>query len=67
MKAVTEKSVHPVGRDHKLVGEHDARCKREKHEDWQHGLTGCAVGTESNHCACKAYWVEVAPATRFGQ
>lgn len=42
----------------KLVGEHSARCKRQKHEDWQHGTHGCAVGTENDHCDCKARWRE---------
>ena len=54
------------GRSRKLVGEHSARCKREKHEDWQHGWHGCAVGTEHNHCDCTARWREVTP-TRLGQ
>jgi len=45
-------------RRYKVVGEHSARCKREKHEDYMHGMTACAVGTDRNHCDCTAHWVE---------
>lgn len=56
------------GREHQLVGKHSARCKAAKHEDWQHGLYGCAVGPQGEgHCDCEAHWVEKPPATRFGQ
>lgn len=59
------------GRAHKLVGKHSARCRAAKHEDWQHGLTGCACGPEgAGHCDCTAHWVEIAsptPARGFGQ
>lgn len=53
----------PITIEHVLEGEHSARCKREKHEDWQHGTSGCAVGPRDDprHCDCKAHWVEVRP------
>lgn len=51
----------PEGREREfvLVGDHSARCRAGKHEDWQHGVSGCAVGPEgSAHCDCTARWKE---------
>ena len=47
----------PARRYH-VIGTHSARCKREKHEDYMHGMNECAVGSEKNHCDCKAHWAE---------
>ena len=57
------------GRKWELEGTHSPMCKRQKHEDWQHGQHGCAVGPEGpNHCDCKARWREIRPvdATKSG-
>jgi hypothetical protein len=61
-------SKHPdSARGYHLVGKHSVICVRQKHEDWQHGLTGCAVGRDPTHCECKVRWVEDSPDTRFGE
>lgn len=53
----------PSGRSWRLEGDHSPMCARQKHEDWQHGQHGCAVGPEGpNHCDCKARWREIRPA-----
>lgn len=66
MKAEKRGSQHAVeggGREHEVVGTHSARCKRLKHEDWQHGLEKCAapLGPDRIACDCTAHWQEVRP------
>lgn len=68
MRAVEKPSKHERSmRHHKLTGSHSAACRRQKHEDWQHGMQGCAVGNERSHCDCEAHWVEVRGTAGFGQ
>jgi hypothetical protein len=58
--AVKDEPERDPGRPHRFVAEHSARCAAAKHEDWQHGTTGCAVGPLNNpaHCDCRAHWEE---------
>jgi hypothetical protein len=57
------KSDEPVApsleRQYAVVGKHSARCLREKHDDFMHGMDHCAVGSDSNHCDCTAHYVEI--------
>lgn len=56
----TRDSRHPAsGVERELVGKHSPRCARQKHEDWQHGILGCSVGSsEYDHCDCTVHWAE---------
>ena len=55
----TDTPVEPPARTYAVTGEHAARCKREEHPDWMHSFTGCAVGSDKDHCDCTAHYVEV--------